>query len=86
MWFDCLKAAFATSSGAIASSAVAGGDNDPMLLSLMAPRCPKAALTSKQGSHSYCHGNDENGSVKTHSKQKSDYKMSECFLLCLPIS
>lgn len=51
-------------------SAVAGGDNDPTLLTLMAPRCPKAALTSKQGSHSYCHSNNENGSVKTNSKKK----------------
>lgn len=30
VWFDCLKAAFATSSGVTATSAVAGGSNDPM--------------------------------------------------------
>lgn len=47
MQFDCLKAAFATSSGVTATSAVAGGGNDPMLLTLVAPRCPKAAPTSK---------------------------------------
>lgn len=86
MRFDCLKAAFATSSGVTATSAVAEGGNGPLLLTLMAPRCPKAALTSKQDSHSYFYSNDENGSVKTNSKQKADYKMSECFLLCLRIS
>lgn len=86
MWFDCLKAAFAASSGVKTTSAVVGGGNDPTLLTLMAPSCPKAALTSKQGSHSYCYSNNENGTVKTNSKQKADYKMSECFLLCLHIS
>lgn len=86
MQFDCLKAAFATSSGVTATSAVAGGGNDPMLLTLVAPRCPKAAPTSKQGSHSYCQSSDENGSVKTNSKQKADCKLAECLLLCLHVS
>ena len=45
MGFNCLKAAFAASSGVAASSPMAGGGSDPMLLTLMAPtaRCPKVA-------------------------------------------